>query len=151
MYRSFNIVVIEDNPIDLLILKKTFFNINASCTFIEFNTAELGLKYLEGLKSTNSSNIPDMIITDLHLPRMTGHDLVAVLKKDEFLRTIPIVMFTTSNSEIDIKLAYHLNVNSYIVKPLSLSVYKDTISSFWNFWANAARLPDPHVLLRKAG
>jgi two-component system, chemotaxis family, response regulator Rcp1 len=151
MNKSFNIVLIEDNPIDILILKKTFSNINASCSFVEFHDAEKAIRYLEDLEADDHEMLPDMIITDLHLPKMTGHDFLAILKDDERLRTIPVVMFSNSNSETDIKLAYHLNVNSYIVKPLSLNVYKDTIRSFWNFWGNAARLPDPHFSMRKAG
>jgi CheY-like chemotaxis protein len=150
MYRSFNIVLIEDNPIDMLILKKSFLNINASCNFIEFHDAERAVEYLEDIKAEGIDSLPDMVITDLHLPRLNGHDLLVILKEDQLLRTIPVVMFSNSASETDIKLAYHLNVNSYIVKPLSLAVYKETVSSFWNYWTNAARLPDPHLSWRKA-
>jgi len=145
MERDFNIVLIEDNPIEVMILKKTFFNINANCAFTEFADGEEAMTYLENLKKKDAGSMPDMIITDLYLPKMNGLDFLTVLKKDEVLRTIPVVMFSNSNSESDIKQAYKLNVNSYIIKPLNLGVYKETIRSFWNFWTHAASLPHPYT------
>jgi CheY-like chemotaxis protein len=91
-----------------------------------------------------------MIITDMHLPKMNGHDLLAVLKEDDIMKTVPVVMLSNSNSETDIKLAYNLAVNSYIVKPHELGDYKETMHSFWNFWGNAARLPDSTERIRQA-
>jgi len=150
MDRAFNIVLVEDNPIDIMILKKTFFNINAQCAFTEFADGEKALSYLETLKGNLSEDMPDMIITDLHLPRMNGHALLSILKADDSLKGIPVVMLSNSNAESDIKEAYNLNVNSYIVKPLNLGVYKETIRSFWNFWTGAASLPDPTQGMKKA-
>lgn len=150
MAKAFKIVLVEDNPIDIMILKKTFFNIHANCEFIEFDNGEEALKFLEKRRDSGADDLPDMVITDLHLPKMTGHDLLAIIKEDDHLKSIPVVMFSNSNAETDIKLAYHLNVNSYIVKPLSLPVYKETIRSFWNFWGNSVRLVDHNSLLKKA-
>ena len=148
--RKFHIVLIEDNPIDILVLKKTFSNINANCSFSEFADAEKALVHLQNLKAVDSEQLPDIIITDLDLPRMNGHELLVLLKKDETLKSIPVVMFTNSSSEMDVKRAYSLNVNSYIVKPLNLAIYKETIRSFWNFWSTSVRLPDHHAILKGA-
>ena len=150
MSRKFQILIIDDNPIEVMVLKKTFSNINADCSLMEFGDAEMALTYLEKVKSENVVPLPDIIISDLLLPKMSGNELLAALKGDETLKKIPFVIFTNSSSEMDVKLAYSYNVNSYIIKPLNLDVYKETILSFWNFWANAVRLPDHQALSRKA-
>jgi CheY-like chemotaxis protein len=149
MNRKFQILLIDDNPIDVMVLKKTFFNLNADCTFTEFEDAEKALSYLQVIKEDKSDSLPDIIISDLVLPKMSGNELLAALKDDDIFKSIPFVMFTNSSSELDIKKAYSQNVNSYIVKPLSLNIYKETIRSFWNFWANSVRLPDHHDLVKR--
>lgn len=142
MKRKFQILLIDDNPIDVMVLKKTFSNIKADCTFVDFVDAEQALNYLKNQKETGLNALPDMIISDLILPKMSGHELLSSLKNDDLLKSIPFVMFTTSSSEHDVKLAYRQNVNSYIVKPLNLNLYKETIKCMWNFWSCATKLPD---------
>jgi len=149
MSRKFQILLIDDNPIDVMVLKKTFFNLNADCTFTEFDDAEKALSYLQVIKAENGDALPDIIISDLILPKMSGNELLAALKDDDLFKSIPFVMFTNSSSEMDVKKAYSHNVNSYIVKPLSLNIYKETIRSFWNFWANSVRLPDHHAMAKR--
>jgi len=142
MGRNLQILIIDDNPIDVIVLKKAFFNIHADCSFTEFEDAEKALSYLQKVKDEKEVRLPDIIISDLMLPNMSGNELLATLKDDDGLRAIPFVMFSSSSSETDVKMAYSYNVNSYIVKPANLEIYKETILSFWNFWSNAVRLPD---------
>ena len=149
MSRKFEILVIDDNPIDVTVLKKAFFNIHADCSFTEFEDAENALSYLQKVKVDNEAPFPDIIISDLVLPKMSGNELLATLKDDEALKRIPFVMFSSSNSETDVKTAYSYNVNSYIVKPSNVDVYKETILSIWNFWSNAVRLPDNQALAKR--
>src|SRR5665213_3565016 len=106
MSRKIHILLIEDNPIDILVLKKTFSNINANCSFTEFYDAEKALTHLRDLKAVDSEKLPDIIMTDLDLPRMSGHELLEILKNDEIFKAIPVVMFTNSTSEMDVKKAY---------------------------------------------
>ncbi len=148
MKRKFNILLIDDNPIDVMVLKKTFSNINADCSITEFMDAEMAFIYLENIKKDNSNPLPDLIICDLVLPMMSGNELLSSLKKDSTLKSIPFVMFTNSSAENDVKQAYSHNVNSYIVKPLSLNIYKQTIRCLWDFWSSAVRLPDQTVMMK---
>ena len=134
MNRKFQILLIDDNPIDVLVLKKTFFNLNADCSFTEFDDAEKAFSYLKVIKEENEDALPDIIISDLILPRMSGNELLAALKEDDIFKSIPFVMFTNSSSEMDVKKAYSHNVNSYIVKPVQFESFAKAVADLGMYW-----------------
>lgn len=84
---------------------------------------------------------PDLIMLDLNIPRINGHELLAFIKKDEHLNSIPIVVFTTSASQEDIFKAYALSANCYVTKPANLDEFFDAVQKIISFWFNTASLP----------
>lgn len=84
---------------------------------------------------------PDLILLDLNLPRMDGREVLEALKADPELKTIPVVVLTTSQAEEDIIRSYKLNANCYITKPVDLQQFLQVIKSIGEFWLQVVKLP----------
>jgi two-component system, chemotaxis family, response regulator Rcp1 len=99
------------------------------------------MEFLSRQNSYNEAPRPDLILLDLNLPRKDGRELLAELKKDPNLKTIPVVVLTTSLSERDISTAYQLKANCYITKPVDFDQFVDVIRAIGRFWLEVAILP----------
>ena len=84
---------------------------------------------------------PDLILLDLNLPKMSGREVLARIKEDSGLNTIPIVILTTSVSEEDIEKSYQLKANCYLCKPGQLEAFENLVKSINEFWLTMASLP----------
>jgi CheY-like chemotaxis protein len=93
-------------------------------------------------KAAVASRLPDLILLDLNLPTLHGFEVLESIKADEQLRQIPVVVLTTSDDGDDVRRAYSLYANCYIVKPSSLSEFMAAVKSIEDFWLRIARLPD---------
>jgi len=85
---------------------------------------------------------PDLILLDLNLPRMDGREVLARIKKDDVLKTIPTVILTTSADEWDVEKSYQLRANCYLSKPVELSAFEKLVKSINEFWLTDAMLPN---------
>jgi CheY-like chemotaxis protein len=84
---------------------------------------------------------PDLILLDLNLPKMDGREVLAHIKQDLSLRTIPTVILTTSEAEADINKSYELHANAYVSKPGQLDAFESLVRSIGDFWLTKAKLP----------
>jgi chemotaxis family two-component system response regulator Rcp1 len=84
---------------------------------------------------------PDLILLDLNLPKMDGREVLAHIKEDEDLKTIPTVILTTSEAEADIKKSYELKANCYLTKPVHLDAFESLVKSINDFWLTKVKLP----------
>ncbi|MEO7840813.1 MAG: response regulator, partial [Anaerolineales bacterium] len=84
---------------------------------------------------------PDLILLDLNLPKMDGREVLAHIKADDDLKTIPTVILTTSDAEADILKSYQLQANVYLTKPVQLDAFESLIKSINEFWLIKAKLP----------
>lgn len=84
---------------------------------------------------------PDVVVTDLNLPRASGIDVLRRVRVDQALRTIPVVVFSTSRSEVDVATAYDCGASSYVVKPLDPGGYGAVVGSIDHYWTSTVRLP----------
>ncbi|MCO5250185.1 MAG: response regulator [Candidatus Kapabacteria bacterium] len=84
---------------------------------------------------------PDLILLDLNMPKVDGREVLKIVKEDEDLRSIPIVILTTSRAEEDILKTYNLHANCYISKPLDLDKFIEVVNSIENFWISIVTLP----------
>jgi CheY-like chemotaxis protein len=84
---------------------------------------------------------PDLILLDLNLPKMDGREVLAHIKKDESLKTIPVVILTTSGAEADILKSYQLQANCYLSKPVQLDAFQSLVKSINDFWLIKVKLP----------
>lgn len=85
---------------------------------------------------------PDLIILDLNLPKKNGREVLEEIKSSDTLKSIPVVILTTSNEEIDILTTYNLHVNCYIVKPLDINQFINVVAQIEEFWFGIVKLPD---------
>src|SRR5688572_14447312 len=107
-----NIFLIEDNPGDIKLITSQLKNLIPTCNITTAHDGEQALEML--LHSSASRTFPDLIIMDLNLPKMTGHEVLVELKKDSRLRAVPVVIFSSSASAKDISTAYENHGNCYI-------------------------------------
>lgn len=84
---------------------------------------------------------PDLILLDLNLPKLNGRELLAIIKQDDSLKRIPIVVLTTSEAETDVLRVYDLNANCYITKPVDLDKFITVIKAIEDFWLTIVKLP----------
>jgi CheY-like chemotaxis protein len=136
------ILLVEDNPGDADLARLAFEEAEIDC---EIRVAESGEKALAIATETGKSATawaPDLVLLDLKLPIMTGHDVLKHLKEDKAFRRIPVIALSSSAASEDIGLCYDLSVNSYIQKPIDMAGYVDVAKTIGAFWLTVAKLPD---------
>jgi len=110
---------------------------------------EAALAFLHRRGRYTAAPRPDLILLDLNLPRTDGREVLARINTDELLRSIPVVVLTTSATDTDILRAYQLGANCFVSKPIGLDEFLSVIHGVENLWLNPARLPaySPHDIL----
>ena len=88
-----------------------------------------------------SSPLPDLVILDLRLPKLDGHEVLTAIKQSEDLKSIPVVVFTTSDNKEDIAQAYRNHADSYLVKPFGFGVFSELIRELSSYWHALNRYP----------
>jgi CheY-like chemotaxis protein len=135
--RLFDVLVVEDDPGDRVLIEEAFTADGRPRTIVQ---AADGLAALEHLRSVERH--PDLIVLDLNMPRMDGTELLGILKTDERLRAIPVVVLTTSSSPEDVNAAYHRHANAYVVKPADWDEFTRAVRHIDTFYSEiAARVP----------
>jgi CheY-like chemotaxis protein len=140
--RAIEILLVEDNPGDV---RLTIEALNEGKVRNNLRVARDGVEALEFLRRQGrfaDAVRPDLILLDLNLPRMDGREVLAVVKSDPHLKTIPIVVLTTSHAEQDVLNSYELQANCYITKPVDLEQFIAVIRSIENFWLTIVTLPN---------
>lgn len=135
------LLLIEDSPGDVRLTQEVFREANPS---IRLHVASDGVEAMAFLQREGTharSPRPDIILLDLNLPRMDGREVLARIKEDDKLKTIPVVILTTSDAEADITRSYQLNANCYLTKPVQLEQFESLVMSINEFWLTRARLP----------
>lgn len=103
----------------------------------------LDFLYHTGLyKDNQTAPRPSIILVDLNLPGTDGRDVIKQIKQDNYLKTIPVIVFTTSSNPKDIEVCYQYCVSSYILKPIDINKLVQTIQSFITYWLDIVILPD---------
>jgi chemotaxis family two-component system response regulator Rcp1 len=87
------------------------------------------------------SETPDLVILDLNLPCLSGHEVLAAMQTDESMRRIPVAVLTTSSAESDVEKTYDLGANCFLTKPVEIEQFIHVVQSIDNFWLGLVRLP----------
>jgi chemotaxis family two-component system response regulator Rcp1 len=136
-----NVLLVEDSPGDVRLTQEAFHAANPSVYLHVANDGVEAMIFLRNQNGHANSPRPDMILLDLNMPRMDGRQVLAEIKKDEKLRTIPTVILTTSEAEADVSKSYQLQANCYLTKPVQLDAFEDLVKSINEFWLTTVRLP----------
>lgn len=99
-----------------------------------------GASALQQLREASSS-LPDLVILDLNLPRVSGHEVLAAMRADERLRRVPVAVLTTSAAEADVATTYDLGANCFLTKPVDIDQFVHVVQSIDDFWLGLVRLP----------
>ena len=141
--KTFEILVVEDNSGDQLLIKKGFDSMGLEHRLHWVVDGVDATEFLSKTGTYSEAPRPHLIIMDLNLTRKDGREVLSEMKKDPSLRKIPVVVFTTSNTEIDIDECYTLGANAFLTKPPDLREFLDSIRSIGRFWLEKASLPLP--------
>jgi chemotaxis family two-component system response regulator Rcp1 len=139
--RPVEILLVEDNPGDV---RLTIEALRVSKLHNQLNVARDGVEALAFLRREGAFSDavrPDLIVLDLNLPKKGGREVLAEIKADAALRTIPVVILTTSRAEQDVLRSYELQANCYITKPVDLEQFMTVVKSIEDFWLTIVTLP----------
>ncbi len=131
--KPFEVVIIEDDEGHAEIM---MFYIRDACenvSIVHLKNGNEAMNYIERIKS-DSGIEPNLVMLDLKMPMFDGHEVLQKIKRSSSLRHIPVVIFTTSNAKTDVEEALNNHANSYIVKPIEESGFKDKIRPIINYW-----------------
>jgi chemotaxis family two-component system response regulator Rcp1 len=137
-----DVLLVEDSPGDIRLTQEAFRNTNASVRLHVANDGVEAMAFLRREGAQYSAPRPSIILLDLNLPKMDGREVLANVKKDDFLKTIPTVILTTSQAEADIVKSYQLQANCYLNKPVRFEEFETLIKCINDFWLTSARLPE---------
>ena len=147
MRQTQTILLVEDNPVDILLMQRAFRNETfANISLQIVRDGDAAVFYLNGdgeYSDRDRYPLPAIILLDLKLPRRSGHEVLVWLKQQPELKRLPVVMLTSSRQTPDVKRAYDLGVNSYLVKPIGFASLLEMMQSFNEYWLNYTELPEP--------
>jgi chemotaxis family two-component system response regulator Rcp1 len=136
-----DILLVEDNPGDARLTIEALKDAKVHNRLTVAADGEIALSMLRREGAHRAAPRPDLILLDLNLPRLDGRELLQAIKGDESLRTIPVVVLTTSQAEKDIAESYRLNANAYVIKPVGLDQFLDIVRAIEGFWLEVVKLP----------
>jgi two-component system, chemotaxis family, response regulator Rcp1 len=138
---AIEVLLVEDSPGDVRLTREA---LKDAKMHVSLHVATDGIDALEFLRRTGThadAPRPDLILLDLNLPRKDGREVLREIKESVSLRTIPVVILTTSSSDADVLQSYHLHANCYITKPVDLDGFLKVVQSIDNFWLSVVKLP----------
>jgi chemotaxis family two-component system response regulator Rcp1 len=135
------ILLVEDSPGDVRLTREAF---RDAKVHINLHVASDGTEAMAFLKQEGDhANVPrpDLILLDLNLPKKDGREVLKEIKESPTLKSIPVVILTTSEAEADILRSYQLHANCYITKPVGLDGFLKVVNSIDSFWLSVVKLP----------
>jgi CheY-like chemotaxis protein len=137
------ILLVEDNPhdVELIIAALEEFNLANQVAVARDGVEALEYLRVEGKFSQRTKGNPAVVLLDIKMPRMDGIETLRAIRSDPLLKTIPVVMLTSSREEPDLKHSYELGVNAYVVKPVDFNHFIEAIKQVGVFWAMLNELP----------
>jgi len=133
------ILLVEDNEGDVLLTREAFEEINPNAEINVVYDGRSAVDYLENCIQ-QQGELPELVLLDINLPKMNGHEVLCVIKNSKLMRNIPVIMLTTSSSQNDVSKAYGNFANCYITKPHDVNDFFEVISHIDNFWFKMAQL-----------
>jgi chemotaxis family two-component system response regulator Rcp1 len=134
------VLLVDDNPADVSLAREALTGGGYQSCISDVADGEQAMAFLRRAGQYANAVRPDLVILDLNLPRKDGRAVLAEAKADADLRTIPIVVFSTSRARLDIKRSYELGANCYVSKPGNLDEYFLVMQSIEEFWFGSASL-----------
>lgn len=135
------VLLVEDDPGDVLMTREAFEDNKLNNTLHVVNDGEQAIAFLTRQEPFDAAPRPDLILLDLNLPRKDGREVLAEIKADQKLRSIPVVVLTTSEAEEDILRSYNLHANAYVTKPVDFERFIGVVRHIDQFFVSVVKLP----------
>jgi CheY-like chemotaxis protein len=142
------ILVIEDDPNDLFFIKRAFSTLPTHCAMQAVGDGAEAIDYLRGVDDYADREqfaLPALILMDLKMPRVDGFEFLAWLRREPGLKIIPVVVFSSSNLEHDVRRAYELGANSFIVKLQDNTALPETLKTLASYWLEVCETPNTQL------
>lgn len=127
------VLLIDDDEVDYMNVRRAFKKNNLKHVLDYQPNGLDGINYLKAIE--NTSELPQVILLDINMPKMNGHEFLQELRSIERLRHIVVYVLTTSAQKLDVDLAYNKNVSGYFVKPLEFEDFKTTVKKLDDIWS----------------
>ncbi|RYY97155.1 MAG: response regulator [Chitinophagaceae bacterium] len=141
MKTELHILLVEDNEGDIVLAREALREGKLLNRLSVARDGEEAIDFLHARGRFAGADRPDLILLDINLPRIDGHEVLAYIKNDPLLKLIPVVMLTTSSSDKDVHDAYANYANCYITKPVDLEKFMTIIHKIETFWLSIVKLP----------
>ena len=139
--QSVDILLVEDNPGDVRLIQEALQDGKLLNRIATVSDGQKALAYLRKQGSYARATRPDLILLDLNIPRKDGREVLAEIKTDPHLRSIPVVIVTSSQAEEDILRSYNTHANCYVAKPVDLEKFVAVVKAIEEFWVTIVKLP----------
>lgn len=142
--RRLEILLIEDsqNDVEMFLNVVDWINMGDQVRVFLDGREALDFLHSKGQYKENVCNLPSVVFIDLKMPLISGHEVLKAIRKNKQTKTLPTVIFTSSDQETDIGETYRSGVNSYVVKPIQFEKYAETIRDLINYWRNVNIPPE---------
>ncbi len=139
--KPIEILLVEDNSGDIRLTKEALYESKLKNNLYIVRDGEEAMEFIRKEGKYEAMPRPDLILLDLNLPKKDGRQVLAEIKKDDYLKRIPVVVLTTSSADEDIMRSYNLHANCFITKPVDLDQFMDVVKSIEGFWFTIVKLP----------
>jgi CheY-like chemotaxis protein len=137
------ILLVDDNDDDIVLLEESFRDSKFLNLLHVVHDGEEALAYLRRQGAHRTARTPGLVLLDINMPKMNGFEVLKAMKSDPLLRTIPVVMLTTSTRDEDIARSYDGGACSFVSKPVSFEKLKEVIKQFTLYWTLVSVVPPP--------
>lgn len=138
---SLDILLVEDNPGDARLIVEAFETTSVDTTIDTVTDGDEALSTLRSYQSKGDETVPDLVLLDLNLPRVSGFDVLAELRDHAGLSALPVLVLTSSEAEEDVVRSYELSANAYLTKPTGPDEFESLVEAVEDFWVESAHLP----------
>ena len=138
--RPARVLLVEDSVADAKLFRLALEEGGSTTELTHVEDGQEALRLLDAV-SAGTRRRPDVVVTDLNLPRGTGIDVLKRIRWDRDLRTIPVIVLSTSRAAVDVARAYECGASSYVVKPIELDQFSQVARSIDKYWTATVRLP----------
>jgi CheY-like chemotaxis protein len=139
--KPIEVLLVEDDPGDTLMIREAFEENKLRNRLSSVTDGVEALEFLRREGKHATAPRPDLILLDLNLPRKDGREVLAEIKGDDVLRTIPVVVLTTSQAEEDVLRSYELHANAYVTKPVDFERFIEVVRQIDDFFVTVVKLP----------
>ena len=139
--RNLDVLLVEDDPGDIVMTQEAFLDGGLKGTLHIARDGVEAMDFLRRAPGYSGAPRPDLVLLDLNLPRMAGHEVLAAIRSDHELTLLPVVVLTTSAAMDDVEASYRLHANAHVTKPSDYAGFTQVLARIEEFFSRVAQLP----------